>query len=167
MPFHTDSEGNGVRPGEDAHETMSNHIRFRLETRELAVAVRDVAEVVDPGEIALTPLPGAPRHLLGLFGLRGGLIPLLDVRAVFGDPPALVTDRSRILVIVADHGPVGLLVDTLGVVDEIDDETLIPPTGQVDDAALAPYVTGFVERSGARLHVVDPLSLIYAPRESR
>ena len=82
----------------------------RLSGERLGVPVNEVAALtVRP---PFTPVPGAPKHLLGLAYHRGGLLRLVDIRAMCGldasgPPPAQV-------VILGGPGmPTGLTVDAI------------------------------------------------------
>lgn len=79
----------------------------------LGVPVREVAELTH--RPPFTPVPGAPAHLLGLAYHRGGLLRLVDIRAMCGlDPNGPLPGQ---LVILAGRGmPTGLVVDSIDTV---------------------------------------------------
>jgi purine-binding chemotaxis protein CheW len=58
------------------------HVRVRVAGEQYALAVEHVAEVVEMD--AVTPVPGAPRPLLGLRNLRGEIVPVVDLAAALG-----------------------------------------------------------------------------------
>jgi chemotaxis signal transduction protein len=93
---------------------VSVHVRLRLGAEEYALPVEHVLEVVDLGELAA--VPGAPATVLGIRNLRGQILPVYDLAALFrvegGPAPARV--------VVAEDGDrrVGLAVD--GVTDVSD-----------------------------------------------
>jgi purine-binding chemotaxis protein CheW len=70
-----------------------------------AVELTAVREVVPDPEV--TPLPGGPPWLLGIFNLRGEVVPLFDTAWLLGLEPAPPADQ----VTVADTaaGPAGLV----------------------------------------------------------
>jgi purine-binding chemotaxis protein CheW len=55
---------------------------------------------------AAAPLPTAPATVLGLFNLRGQVVPLLDTGALLGLAP--LGEARTAVVIATKHGPVGL-----------------------------------------------------------
>jgi purine-binding chemotaxis protein CheW len=69
-----------------------------------ALELTTVREVVPDPEV--TPLPGAPPSLLGIFNLRGEVVPLFDTAWLLGLEPGGIADQ----VTVADTGagPAGL-----------------------------------------------------------
>jgi purine-binding chemotaxis protein CheW len=70
-----------------------------------AIELTRVREVV-PAPV-VTPLPGAPPALTGVFNLRGDVVPLFDTAALLGLAPGDSADQ----IVVADTagGAVGLL----------------------------------------------------------
>lgn len=57
---------------------------FRLAGQHLAVPLDSVIRVIPA--LQCTPLPGAPRTVLGLANVRGQIIPVLDLASRFGWP---------------------------------------------------------------------------------
>lgn len=74
-----------------------------------AVPIAAVRQVVNVS--ATTPLVTAPGVVLGLFNLRGEIVPVLDVAALLGTgrtaPPKVV------VVVNTPHGPAGLAVTAM------------------------------------------------------
>ncbi|PVX78784.1 chemotaxis protein CheW [Paraburkholderia unamae] len=86
---------------------------FHLAGAELALPVAALQEVVNHPE-ALTPVPLAPPYLLGLFNLRGTLIPVVDLRQLL-NLHAQSTSATRKVAIVETGGVrVGLQFDATG-----------------------------------------------------
>jgi len=86
---------------------------FHLGDIELVIPVASLQEVVNyPSSVTQSPL--APPHLLGLFNLRGTLIPILDLRQMLclGDDAA--QPAGKIAIVEAGDARVGLLFDTTG-----------------------------------------------------
>ena len=71
-----------------------------------AIELTRVREVV-PAPV-VTPLPGAPPELAGVFNLRGEVVPLFDTAQLLGLPPG--TPADRVAVADADGGPAGLIM---------------------------------------------------------
>ena len=86
---------------------------FHLGETELALPVAALQEVVNY-PAAVTPVPLAPTHLLGLFNLRGTLIPIVDLRQLLHVPDAAVGAASKIAIVELGDIRVGLQFDTTG-----------------------------------------------------
>jgi chemotaxis signal transduction protein len=93
---------------------MNAYVRFRVADEAYAVSVLNVLEVAGLGEV--TPVPGAPREIVGVRNLRGKILPVIDLAALLGtrrtEPPA------RLLVAESDGRQAGLAIDEVTEVGE-------------------------------------------------
>ena len=76
------------------------------------------------GFTAVTPLPQAPDHVLGVINLRGAVMPVLDLRAQLGLGRTEPTGRHVIVVVSQDGKTAGLVVDAV-------QETMIVEAGRL------------------------------------
>ena len=74
-----------------------------------------------------TRVPGAAAHVAGLMQLRGKVVPVVDLRALFGLPPIERGIDARVIVVHQRSRQVGLLVDEAREVIELDPEAFTPP----------------------------------------
>jgi purine-binding chemotaxis protein CheW len=82
-----------------------------------ALPVVHVAEVAELGE--LSPVPGAPPAALGVLNLRGAVLPVFDLAALFG---VAADGRPLRLIVAEDPGRrAGLAVDAVTDVAELGD----------------------------------------------
>ena len=117
---------------EESHHLIK-HVSFALGDEVYAVSAAKVNEVLRYTEI--TPVPGAPGFILGIINLRGNVVTVIDARRVFSLPSREITPQTRIVVVEVEDFIVGVLVDRVAAVVDLD-ESLIetaPNTGQ--DAA--------------------------------
>lgn len=94
-----------LEPGEQRHLVV-----VRLSGERLGVPVAEVAALTD--RPPFTSVPGAPQHLLGLAYHRGGLLRLVDIRAMCGldaSGPAPV----QVVILSGPGMPTGLTVDAI------------------------------------------------------
>lgn len=84
---------------------------------------------------ALTPVPGAPQALPGVFAAHGQLIAALDPRVVLRLPPP--ADETSGFAIIAATGELsaGILVDWVDEVVQVADETIEPPAAASECSA--------------------------------
>lgn len=97
---------------------------FHLADTELALPVAALQEVVNHPE-ALTPVPLAPSYLLGLFNLRGTLIPVVDLRQLLRlDAPGASTAR-KVAIVETGGRRIGLQFDATGEILRVPREQVI------------------------------------------
>jgi purine-binding chemotaxis protein CheW len=91
---------------------------------------------------SITPVPGMPSGLVGVTNLRGTVIPLLDLRPMFG----LNVVATLLYAVVVKHGnwQVGVLVDTVPEIRTIAKDQFLPaPVGTGEGAF--PFVSTVVK----------------------
>lgn len=121
---------------------------FHLAGQVYAAPLTQVSEVIRDGEV--TPVPGAAGDLLGIRHLRGRVVPVMDGCLRLGLIRDADTDMSKARIVVLSHRGhlVGLRVDAVGDLLDVDVQTLAPPPGRTsreDDPvnAVAPWQGGF------------------------
>ena len=62
---------------------MKTIVSFHVGKFEIGLPIHLIQEIVHFPE-ALTPVPNAPLHVLGIFNLRGMLIPILNIPELLG-----------------------------------------------------------------------------------
>jgi purine-binding chemotaxis protein CheW len=63
----------------------------------VAVSIDDVREILEVGR--LTALPRTPDFVRGVMNLRGAVVPVIDLVARLGHPPAQIGRRSCVVVV--------------------------------------------------------------------
>jgi purine-binding chemotaxis protein CheW len=72
------------------------------------------------GWSTVTPLPNTDASCLGVLNLRGHVLPVFDARMLLGKPVIPARAQDVIVVAVLDDKPLGLLVDSVSDIVEID-----------------------------------------------
>src|SRR5208283_5729408 len=93
----------------------------------LAIDVLEVQEVIRYQEMTRVPL--APLVVKGLINLRGQIVTAVDLRRRLGLHERAATDLPMNVVIRHEDGAVSLLVDEIGDVLEVEEETFELPPG--------------------------------------
>jgi purine-binding chemotaxis protein CheW len=108
------------------------HVRVRAGGEHYALPVSGVREITELGPI--TPVPGAPPHLLGVWNLRGDVLAALDLAALLG----LISVDEPARIVVAEHGEVraGLLVEAVAGVGPLPQALEPAPSGYLSAATL-------------------------------
>ena len=121
---------------------MSVHVRLRVAGESYALAVENVLEVAELGEIA--PVPGAHGAVLGVRNLRGEVLPVFDLAAVFG----ITRDQPPLRLLVAEHAGkrAGFAIDEVTDVGELED-----PAEETESA----FLRGATLDDGVLVGIVD------------
>ena len=104
---------------------MSLHVVFKVAGSEYALPAADVLQM--ESFTGATPVPGARPFVAGVMQVRGRIVPVVDLRARFGLPPAAATADSRVVVAVHGERAVALLVDAAREVIKLDAAQIKPP----------------------------------------
>jgi purine-binding chemotaxis protein CheW len=98
---------------------------FEVADQLFGVEVDTVQEVLSYNEY--TPVPLAPPAVGGLFNLRGQVIAAVDLRVQLGLARQAMQGPVMNVILRGDGEPVSLLVDRIGEVVDLDDDTFEPP----------------------------------------
>ena len=86
-------------------------ISFEIGGQEFCIDIRSVREI--RGWTPVTPMPQTADFILGVIILRGGVIPVIDLRIRLGLGRTAPPERHVIVVIQWEERVVGLLVDAV------------------------------------------------------
>ena len=111
---------------------------------------------------AITKIPETEDYIKGLINLRGKIIPVVDVRVRFRQGECEYTDKTCILVITVKDTTVGLIVEQIAEVAEIQKENILPPpTIGRNDKGHNKYVYGIGKVGTSVKLLLDPEKLLY------
>ena len=111
-----------------------------------------VQEVLRLSEVA--PVPGAPAAVLGIINLRGNVVTVVDARLLFSLPRAENSEQTRIMIVECNRNIVGLLVDSVAEVVNIENSEIdsAPNIGSDEQSR---YIQGVYSKHGEILILVD------------
>jgi purine-binding chemotaxis protein CheW len=87
-------------------------VSFDVDGQEYAIAIEDVQEIVQVPETVIH-VPHSESHVLGVMTLRSRLLPLVNLRSMFGLPYRDLDEKSRIVVLTLNGASVGVVVDAV------------------------------------------------------
>jgi purine-binding chemotaxis protein CheW len=87
-------------------------VSFDVDGQEYAIAIEDVQEIVQVPE-AVVHVPHSESHVLGVMTLRSRLLPLVNLRSMFGMEHRDLDEKSRIVVLTLGGVSVGVVVDAV------------------------------------------------------
>jgi purine-binding chemotaxis protein CheW len=101
-------------------------LTFNLGDELYGVDILRVQEI--KGYTAVTKIPNTPPHIKGVLNLRGTIVPIVELRTKFGMPTIDYTAFTVIIVVVVRDKVMGLVVDAVSDVLNIDKRDIqVPP----------------------------------------
>ena len=116
------------------------------------VGVEKVQEVIRYQEMTRVPL--APPVVKGLINLRGQIVTAVDLRRRLGLRERAANDLPMNVVIRHEDGAVSLLVDEIGDVLEVEEESFEPPPETLDSKARE-LIRGVHKLNDRLMHILD------------
>ena len=86
-------------------------VGFLVGGEEYAVPILSIQEIIKP--IAHTRVPKTPEYVLGVFNLRGNVIPLIDLRKKFRVKASNEDEDTRYIVIKDEENVAGFVIDKI------------------------------------------------------
>lgn len=121
-----------AEPGMELTHEAGKYLTFKLAEEEYGLEILKVREII--GLMEITAVPQMPHFMKGVINLRSKTISVIDLRLKFGLPEVETTEQSCIIVVNVGQ-EIGILVDTVCEVLDIDAEQIDPPPalgGDVD-----------------------------------
>jgi purine-binding chemotaxis protein CheW len=136
-------------------------ITFRLGSDRYGVALDLVREIQRTGRI--TPVPTAPDFVTGIVNLRGSILSVIDIRVFFGLPAVVINEKTRILVVENKGLRLGILVERVDEITDIDVNGIKPPLS-LDKGITEDYIKGIVTHGGDMFIIIDLERILKNPR---
>jgi purine-binding chemotaxis protein CheW len=133
-------------------KNSSQFVGFQIADQEYAFLIEQIQEIVILEKV--TTVPQVPACCEGVSNLRGKIIPIINLRALFGLPPKPADDETRTIVANCGGRTMGCTVDMVSRVLRIPEESMQPaPETLVVDGA--DYIVGFANLEGRLIIVLD------------
>ena len=100
-------------------------LTFSIGKEDYGIEIKYVTEIIGIQDI--TEVPELPDYIKGIINLRGKIIPVMDVRIRFRKPFREYNDRTCVIVVDIHDISLGLIVDYVCEVLDIQDEHIVPP----------------------------------------
>ncbi|WP_028840905.1 chemotaxis protein CheW [Thermodesulfobacterium hveragerdense] len=124
-------------------EKINEYVSFFIEEEVFALPMAPVQEIIRVPQ--MVRVPKAPSTLLGLANLRGNVLPVINLRKVFGIAEREIDETSR--VIVLNMGQIlGFLVDRVSSVINVDD-TQIEDSSEIKSIVRSEFLKGVIKVS--------------------
>jgi purine-binding chemotaxis protein CheW len=130
----------------------SQFCTFYLDRLLFGVELRGVQEVIR--SLEMTKVPLAPAMVSGLINLRGQIVTAVDLRRRLELEPSPPGSLAMNVVVRSEDGPVSLLVDEIGEVVEVEENTFEPPPETLRGPVRS-MILGVHKLHDRLLHVLD------------
>lgn len=144
------------------HTMKDRFMTFFLGQELYGVAIENIIEIV--GIQNITVVPDMPSFVKGVINLRGKVIPVLDVRLRFGMEERGYDDRTCIMVSKVDDMEIGLIVDSVDEVKDID-ESLISNAPEVSTVGSSRFISGIAHVGESIVVILDVTKLLFEGME--
>ncbi|WP_415396452.1 chemotaxis protein CheW [Sulfurimonas sp. CS5] len=103
----------GEQQGEslDKTDNIVQLVGFIIGEEEYAIPILSIQEIIKP--FTWTRVPQVPKYVMGVFNLRGAVIPLIDLRLKFGISEKKHSDETRFIVMKDGDDVAGFVIDRL------------------------------------------------------
>ena len=108
---------------EVTHNEGAQLITFILGKEKYGLDILAVRELISYPE-GMTQIPGMPDFIVGMFNLRGLVIPVMDLRKKFGMASEELHEYSVIIIVQVEEKNIGLIVDSVADVIFVKEEDI-------------------------------------------
>lgn len=135
-------------------------VTFSLSGKDYSIDIMHIKEIAKAGRF--TYVPNTLPFVLGVYNLRGEIIPILDLRLFFNiEVPERVDGKmENLLILNIDDQRFGVVVDKIDKVIGVQKSTIQPPHPLFGDINIK-YISGVVE-SNNRLYVLLDVTRIFS-----
>jgi len=105
-----------------------------------------------------TSLPNTPDFVMGVVNLRGVIVPVFDLRGRFGRGMTTPTKTHAVIIVAIDSRTVGILVDSVSDIIELNDDQ-IRPVPEMEHKQESAFLSGLATVNGQMVSMIatEPL----------
>lgn len=142
-------------------QQTSQFVGFQIEDQQYAFRIEQIQEIVILERVTQTPQ--VPDYVEGVSNLRGTIIPIINLRKLFGLEPKPADRETRTIVVNVGDRTMGCTVDMVSQVLRIPDDA-IQPAPETVTADGVNYISGFVKQGDRLVIVLDIHELLNPER---
>jgi len=128
------------------------------------IEISYVVEIISVQEITLVPHTHA--YVKGIINLRGTVVPVIDMGMRFGQGEIVYTDKTCIIVLSMDDMSVGILVDGVQDVSNIDDDNIQEPPKTTGSAVKNNFIKAVGLSAGEVKQLIDVYTVFEVAAEN-
>jgi len=145
--------------------TGNQYLTFKLAEEVYGIDISQVREVLE--YTAITAVPRTPDFMRGVINLRGGVVPVVDMRLKFGLLKTEVTINTCIVIMEImfdeDVALIGALVDSVQEVLELDPSQIEPPP-KIGTGLKTEFIKGMGKHEENFIIILD-VDMIFSAQE--
>ncbi|MFD2369255.1 chemotaxis protein CheW [Brevibacillus sp. GCM10020057] len=130
----------------------SQSILFKMGDEYYGLSISLVKEIIKP--LPVTRFPKSPPYVEGVIDLRGRILPIINLRKMFGLEPAPETVDTRFVDLQLDGLNVGIIVDAVSEVMSIP-QHLIEPAPPIVAGVEGKYLQGIARLNDKLIMLLD------------
>jgi purine-binding chemotaxis protein CheW len=134
----------------------TQHLTFKLDEEVFALDISKVREVLE--YTTVTRVPQTPPFMCGVINLRGGVVPVVDLRLKFGMTEAEKTVNTCIIIVEVDldgeKTVLGALADSVQEVFEFEPDQ-IEPAPKIGTRLRTEFIKGMGKRDDQFIMILD------------
>jgi purine-binding chemotaxis protein CheW len=134
----------------------TQYLTFKLDNEVFALDIGKVREVLD--FTSITKVPRTPEFMRGVINLRGGVVPVVDLRVKFGMSSTEKTVNTCIIIteVAVDNetAVLGVLVDSVQEVMDLEPHQ-IEPAPKIGTRLNTEFIRGMGKRDNAFIIILD------------
>ena len=135
---------------------MTQYLTFKLDEEVFAVDISKVREVLD--FTTVTSVPQTPDFMRGVINLRGGVVPVVDLRLKFGLPETEATVNTCIIITEVNIGDettvIGALADSVQEVMDLEAGE-IEPAPKIGTQLNTEFLRGMGKKNDEFILILD------------
>jgi len=129
------------------------YLTFLVGEVSYGIEISYIKEIISVQEITLVPHTHA--YVKGIINLRGTVVPVIDMGMRFGGMEVVYTEQTCIIVLSMDEMIVGILVDGVQDVLNIDDENIQDPPKTTGNAIKNNFIKAVGVSGGEVRQLID------------
>jgi len=143
-----------MEPGTQVEDVMEGkYLTFLVGDVGYGIEISYVVEIISVQDITLVPHTHA--YVKGIINLRGTVVPVIDMGMRFGGEEVVYTDQTCIIVLSMDDMSVGILVDGVQDVTDIEDSNIQDPPTTTGNAVKNHFIKAVGVSAGEVKQLID------------
>ena len=145
----------------DSTAKISRFSVFIISEKLFGIELSGVNEVITLPKIS--KIPYSPRHILGVYNLRGTILTLIEINETLGIPIQDVDENKMVLVVDHQNQRIGIIVEKVLDVVNVDETEIQLPSREMSHK-MARNIIGYYEKEGIGTINLLNLDEILAPQ---